>query len=74
MGAEVVPGIDKAIETEWQERQAELARLVPGGRRVVAEQSDHMIPTAQPGLVVDEIEGFVDEIEGVVARVAGRLP
>jgi hypothetical protein len=59
MGAEIVPGIDTAIEKEWQRRQALLAHLVPGGRRVVAEQSDHLIPTAQPGLVVEQIRSVV---------------
>ena len=59
MGAEVVPGADAAIETEWQRRQALLARLVPRGRRVVAEQSDYLIPTAQPGLVVEQIRSVV---------------
>ena len=59
MGAEVVPGADAAIETEWQRRQALLAHLVPGGRRVVAEQSDHLIPTAQPGLVFEQIRAVV---------------
>ena len=67
MGIEVVPGAGRAIETEWQRRQARLGRLVPGGRRVVAERSGHLIPTDQPTLVVSEIEG-------VVERVARRLP
>ena len=55
MGAELVPGINKATETGWQQMQIKLAHLVPGGKRIVATQSDHMIPTSQPGLVVGTI-------------------
>jgi hypothetical protein len=29
MAAEVVPGIDKAIESKWQQEQIKLAHLVP---------------------------------------------
>ena len=46
MGADVVPGINEAIETEWQHMQIKLAHLVPGGNRIVATKSDHMIPAS----------------------------
>jgi hypothetical protein len=59
MGAEVVPGIDKAIETKWQQEQIKLAHLIPGGKRIVATQSDHMIPTGQPGLIVRTIRAVL---------------
>jgi hypothetical protein len=55
MTTEVVPGIDKAIESKWQQEQIKLAHLVPGGKRIVATQSAHMIPTGGPGLVVRTI-------------------
>ena len=44
MGRELVPGLNTAIETEWQQQQIKLATLVPGGRRIVATESGHMIP------------------------------
>jgi hypothetical protein len=41
MTTEVVPGIDKAIESKWQQEQIKLAHLVPGGKRIVATQRPH---------------------------------
>jgi hypothetical protein len=64
MGIAVVPGIDKAIETKWQQEQIKLAHLVPGGKRIVATQSDHMIPTGQPGLVVRTIRAVLAQPAG----------
>jgi pimeloyl-ACP methyl ester carboxylesterase len=62
MGAEVVPGINKEIETAWQQMQIKLAHLVPGGKRIVATKSDHMIPTGQPGLVVRTIRAVLAQL------------
>jgi hypothetical protein len=53
----------RAIETKRQQEQIKLAHLVPGGKRIVATQSDHMIPTGEPGLVVRTIRA-------VLARLA----
>jgi hypothetical protein len=68
MGAEVVPGINKATETEWQHMQIKLAQLVPGGKRIVATASDHMIPTGQPGLVVRTIRAVRAELAAGTRR------
>jgi CubicO group peptidase (beta-lactamase class C family)/pimeloyl-ACP methyl ester carboxylesterase len=62
MGKELVPGLNTAIEREWQQRQLQLATLVPGGRRVVATKSGHMIPTEQPALVVGVIEEMLQQL------------
>lgn len=41
--------------------QAALARLVPGGRHLLAEHSGHFVQEDQPDLVVDAIRTVVDE-------------
>jgi pimeloyl-ACP methyl ester carboxylesterase len=46
-------------ERLWQQLQRELARLVPGGRLVVATESGHDIPHEQPELVLDAIRDVV---------------
>jgi hypothetical protein len=38
---------------------AELARMVPDGRHVIAETSGHDIPQVQPDLVVEAIQAVV---------------
>ena len=43
-----------------QELQADLTRLVPGGRQVIAQQSGHYIHQSEPGLVVDAIREVVE--------------
>lgn len=52
-------------ERIWRELHAEIARLVPNGRQVVAEASGHDIHQEQPELVVEAIRN-------VVAVVASR--
>jgi pimeloyl-ACP methyl ester carboxylesterase len=59
MGAEIVPGINQAIEHAWQQMQIKLANLVPGGKRFVAKSSGHMITTDQPELIVKAIRGVL---------------
>ena len=44
----------------WQELQADLAGLLPGGQRVIAEQSGHYIHQAEPALVIDAIRDVVE--------------
>lgn len=68
MGAELLPGLNKAIETGWQRAQVELAHLVPGGKRIVATNSDHMIPTNQPGLVVRTIRAVLARVSAGMRR------
>ena len=41
---------------------AKQAELIPGGRLVVAERSDHGIPFAQPELVVDAVREVVEAV------------
>jgi len=71
-GAEVVPGINKATETEWQRKQVELSHLVPGGKRLVATKSDHMIPTAEPAIVVRAVRSVLAQLRG--AASGGAYP
>jgi pimeloyl-ACP methyl ester carboxylesterase len=73
MGREVVRGIDKAIEPAWQRMQIELARVVPGGTRIVAAKSGHMIPTEQPALVVRTIRGVLTRLDTSFSRPRARL-
>jgi pimeloyl-ACP methyl ester carboxylesterase len=47
------------VERLWQQLQRELARLVPGGRLVIATQSGHDIQDEQPELVLDAIRDVV---------------
>ena len=46
-------------ERIWRELHAEIARLVPSGRQVVAEASGHNIHQEQPELVVEAIRNVV---------------
>ncbi len=46
----------------WQEAQQDYAAAVPGARHIVAEGSDHQIPTNQPGLIVDAIGELLGRI------------
>src|SRR5215213_2759735 len=43
-------------ERIWRELHAEIARLAPSGRHVIAEASGHDIPQEQPELVVEAIQ------------------
>ena len=54
--AERPPGWPVADEERiWRTLHEDIARLVPNGRHVVAEESGHDIHTEQPALVVDAI-------------------
>jgi len=46
-------------ERLWRQLQRELARLVPGGRLVIATQSGHNIQDEQPELVLDAVRDVV---------------
>jgi len=46
-------------ERIWRELHAELARMVPDGRHVIAETSGHDIPQEQPELVVSAIQAVI---------------
>jgi hypothetical protein len=52
--------LDRPIEedfTLWRSPhvQEELATLVPGGQALLSTQNEHVLPAADPGLVVDTI-------------------
>jgi pimeloyl-ACP methyl ester carboxylesterase len=49
-------------ERIWRELHAELARMVPDGRHVIAETSGHDIPQEQPELVVGAIQAVVTAV------------
>jgi pimeloyl-ACP methyl ester carboxylesterase len=49
-------------ERIWRELHAELARMVPDGRHVIAETSGHDIPQEQPELVVSAIQAVVTAV------------
>jgi pimeloyl-ACP methyl ester carboxylesterase len=49
-------------ERLWRQLQRELAHLVPGGRLVVATNSDHDIQHQQPELVLDAIADVVQAV------------
>ncbi len=51
-----------AIETVWQELQAELAALVPGARQVIATESGHYIQVEQPELVIEAVRQVVEAV------------
>jgi pimeloyl-ACP methyl ester carboxylesterase len=46
-------------ERVWRELHADLARMVPNGRHVIAEASGHDIPQEQPELVIEAIQALV---------------
>jgi len=54
---------DRAAEAEdlWQAGQAQLSTLSSHGKLVVATNSDHVIPTNDPGVVVAAIDELVQE-------------
>jgi pimeloyl-ACP methyl ester carboxylesterase len=59
---ETPPGWPAAqLERARLEYQAALARLVPGGRQVLADRSGHFVQEEQPDLVVDAIRTVVEE-------------
>lgn len=49
------------LERVRLEFQATLARLIPGGRHLLAEHSGHFVQEDQPDLVIDAIRTVVDE-------------
>jgi pimeloyl-ACP methyl ester carboxylesterase len=49
-------------ERLWRQLQGQLAHLVPGGRLVVATNSDHDIQHQQPELVLDAIRDVVSAV------------
>jgi pimeloyl-ACP methyl ester carboxylesterase len=46
----------------WRSLQEELAALVPGGRVLLSTQKEHLLPEADPVLVVDAIRQVVEAV------------
>jgi hypothetical protein len=42
--------------------QQELATFVPGGRVLLSTQNEHVLPEANPGLVVDAVRQVVEAV------------
>jgi pimeloyl-ACP methyl ester carboxylesterase len=61
-GREEIPGLARETERSWQRMQAGLARLVPGGRRVVAARSHHQIPAEQPAVVIAALRSVLQAV------------
>jgi hypothetical protein len=62
--AQKVPGmpddVNHAYDESWQAMQVEIAALSTRGKRVVVENSGHMIHHDQPQVVVDAIREMVN--------------
>jgi pimeloyl-ACP methyl ester carboxylesterase len=60
---QIVPGmpeeVNRAYEEAWQEMQIELAGLSRRSRRIVVEESGHMIHHEQPQVIVDTIREMI---------------
>ena len=58
--AEIPAGISaEAMEAVWQDLQADLAKLTPTARQLVASTSGHYILLEQPELVIEAIRSVV---------------
>jgi pimeloyl-ACP methyl ester carboxylesterase len=57
-----IKGLRRGIEQVWQGLQADLARLVPGGRLIVARRSHHQIPVEQPAIVVSAVRQVLADV------------
>jgi hypothetical protein len=55
--------IEKAEES-WRQMQAEMARLSPQGKLIIAENSGHIIHIQQPELVIEAIREVIEHIRG----------
>jgi hypothetical protein len=62
------PGTPESDQAEhayaWEQMQAELMRLSPLSRRVIALRSSHHIEWTRPELVIREISRFVHQLRG----------
>lgn len=66
----------EVLDPIWKELVAKQADLIPGGRLVVAEQSDHGIPFVQPNIVVGAVRDVVEAVRdpGSWVATAGATP
>lgn len=66
--AEVPAGIlPEAMESVWQQLQADLATLTPTARQIVALESGHYVLLEQPELVIEAIRAVVESARDVSA-------
>ncbi|NWJ44988.1 MAG: alpha/beta hydrolase [Chloroflexi bacterium] len=49
------------LENIWRELQADLVKLSPKGKQVIAEKSDHSIPLRQPELITQSIQELIKQ-------------
>ncbi|MGW2598579.1 alpha/beta fold hydrolase [Streptomyces klenkii] len=54
------PGMNAQARASINAAHAHRARQSPRGRHVLARHADHMVPTAEPGIVVAEVERLLD--------------
>ncbi len=61
---ELPPGLPdpEGVVRAQRAAQADLARLVPRARQVIAEQSSHDVQLAEPGLIVDAVAGELRDL------------
>jgi pimeloyl-ACP methyl ester carboxylesterase len=52
----------EAVDRLWRELQADLARLVPNGQHVIAQQSGHYVHQTEPTVVVEAIRQVVTSV------------
>ncbi len=69
--AEIPSGISaEAMEAVWQDLQADLAKLTPTARQLVAPTSGHYILLEQPELVIEAIRSVVVEVRNTGSGAA----
>ena len=64
----------EVLDPIWKELVAKQAELIPGGRLVVAEQSDHGIPFVQPEIIVDAVRDVVEAVRDPSSWAASATP
>jgi pimeloyl-ACP methyl ester carboxylesterase len=60
--AGVPAGFSMALERAWRIQQANLVRLEPGARQIVATKSGHYVMLQQPDVVIAAIRDVVDAV------------
>ena len=61
IGAQGVKGLQRGVEQIWQTMQVDLAKLLPGGQRIIAETSHHQIPAERPNIVVKALMQIISQ-------------
>ncbi|WP_229900102.1 alpha/beta fold hydrolase [Streptomyces hiroshimensis] len=66
------PGMSARARKSVNESHAYRAQQSPRGRHVPALQADHMVPTAEPGIIITEIERLLDSVGGTADPLPER--